>query len=346
MTDLAKRFSGNPLLKPEQVAPSRQDMKVECLLNPGAFSYQGETWLLVRVAERPVQQPGKLSFPIMAGENIEILSFDLDDPKLNTDDPREPSYDGEVYLSTLSHLRLFRSQDGKQFIDAERPLMGEGEQESYGIEDCRVASMADGEFLLTYTATSKQGYGVGLRTTCDWETFRNYGLILPPANKDCAIFEEKIDGNYVSMHRPSGVGLGGHYIWLGWSPDLEHWGNHSCIVMTRQGMWDSQRIGAGAAPIKTEQGWLAIYHGANHDYRYCLGALLLDLNDPTKVIARSNDPIMEPIEEYEKEGFFGNVVFTNGHIVEGDTIYLYYGASDTVICGATLSIQDILQSLR
>jgi len=110
-------------------------------------------------------------------------------------------------------------------------------------------------------------------------------------------------------------------------------------------MWDSARVGAGAAPIKTSEGWLEIYHGADANHRYCLGALLLDLNDPSKVLARSEFPLMEPTEEYELTGFFGNVIFTNGHLVNNDTISLYYGASDEVICGAELSIQSILQTL-
>ena len=95
-----------------------------------------------------------------------------------------------------------------------------------------------------------------------------------------------------------------------------------------------------------EEGWLEIYHGADYQNRYCLGALLLDLNDPSKVIARSKAPIMEPIAPYEQTGFFGNVVFTNGHLVEGDTVTIYYGASDEVICGAKLSIEEILRSLK
>jgi predicted GH43/DUF377 family glycosyl hydrolase len=115
-------------------------------------------------------------------------------------------------------------------------------------------------------------------------------------------------------------------------------------------MWDSARVGAGAAPIKTKEGWLEIYHGAEvlgeHSHRYCLGALLLDLDDPTKVIARSQEPIMEPLAEYERTGFFGNVVFTNGHVVKGDEILLYYGAADSYSCGARLSVASILSSLK
>jgi beta-1,2-mannobiose phosphorylase / 1,2-beta-oligomannan phosphorylase len=140
--------------------------------------------------------------------------------------------------------------------------------------------------------------------------------------------------------------LGGNYIWIAESPDLVHWGNHKCVATSRKDKWDSARVGAGAAPILTPEGWLEIYHGANDNHRYCLGALLLDLKDPSTVLARSEEPIMEPIADYETTGFFGNVVFTNGHIVEGDKIRMYYGASDEVICGAELSINEILNSLK
>ena len=105
-------------------------------------------------------------------------------------------------------------------------------------------------------------------------------------------------------------------------------------------------MGAGGDPIRTSQGWLEIYHGATaNPTRYCLGALLLDLDEPWKVLARSKDPIMEPLADYEQVGFFGNVVFTNGHLVDGDEVTIYYGASDSVICGARFSIAEILETL-
>ena len=180
----------------------------------------------------------------------------------------------------------------------------------------------------------------------DWVHFTDMGLILPPHNKDCTLFDEKIEGRYFLLHRPSSPEIGGNYIWLAESEDLLHWGNHQCVATTRPGMWDSARIGAGAAPIKTEKGWLVIYHGADHRNRYCLGGLLLSLNEPSKVLARSKDPLMVPEADYEKVGFFGDVIFTNGHVVDGDTITIYYGASDEVICKATASIQAILDSLE
>jgi beta-1,2-mannobiose phosphorylase / 1,2-beta-oligomannan phosphorylase len=348
MADIATRFAENPILRPEDVRPSVAGMKVECLLNPGVFRYEGRTWLLLRVAERPEQRPGKTSLPVLGPDGgVQIVEFDHSDPALDRWDPRVISYAGQDYLTTMSHLRLVSSTDGIHFVEpADRAsIFGQGDLESYGIEDCRVVQIGT-TYYLTFTQVSPHGVGVGLRSTTDWRAFHHHGMILPPHNKDCAIFDEKIAGVYYALHRPSSPQLGGNYIWIAQSPDLEHWGHHRCIARTRQGMWDSVRVGAGAAPIRTPRGWLEIYHGATADpVRYCLGALLLDLDEPWRVLARSREPIMEPIAPYEQAGFLGNVVFTNGHLVEGDRLTVYYGASDSVICGARLSIRQILDKL-
>ena len=348
MADLARRFETNPILRPSDVKPSRDGLTIECLLNPGAFRHQGQTGLLLRVAERPEQTEGQVSTPVLdplAPSGIEIVSFAKSDPDLDYTDPRAFKYRGLAYLTTLSHLRLAWSSDGVHFVPEERPtLIGRGALESFGIEDSRVSEI-DGRYYLTYTAVSPSGVGVGMSSTTDWVTFTPHGMIIPPSNKDCALFPQKVGGAYLCLHRPSNVYIGSNDIWLARSPDLTHWGQHLCIAHVRPGMWDSARIGAGAEPILTERGWLAIYHGANEKSRYCLGALLLDKDDPGIVLARSVEPIMEPSAAYELTGFFGNVVFTNGHVVDGDTITLYYGASDEVICGASLSIQEILDTL-
>ncbi|MDB6095202.1 MAG: glycosidase [Verrucomicrobia bacterium] len=348
MADLACRFAANPILTSAHLQPSAPGLQIECLLNPGAFSFAGKTWLLVRVAERSAEIPGKVSVPVLAPDGgMSIVAFDRGDPKLECKDPRAFAYDGRVYLSTLSHLRLVSSVDGVHFSpEPSAPLLtGNGPLETYGVEDCRVVHL-EGRYHLTYTAVSGLGVGVGLRHTDDWRTFQHAGMILPPDNKDCAIFEEKIGGRYFALHRPSSPALGGNYIWIAESPDLLHWGNHRCVATTRPGKWDGARVGAGAAPIKTADGWLEIYHGATAQHRYCLGALLLDLHEPWKVLARSEEPIMEPTESYETNGFFGHVIFTNGHIVEGDRLRMYYGAADTVVCGADFSLSEILATLR
>jgi len=347
MTDIGIRNEQNPLLSPQDLKASNEHMIIECLLNPGVFEFEGKIWLLVRVAERTKQKEGVLSAPIYNEfGRVEILNFDFDDPKLDASDARIIKYDGVDYLTTISHLRLLCSDDGLLFYEPEGyiSLFGEGEYESYGIEDCRVAKIED-TYFLTYTMVSENGVGVGLRTTKDWKTFEKKGMVFSPHNKDCAIFEEKINDKYYALHRPSSPELGGNYIWIAESLDGVHWGNHKCIAKTRETKFDSKRVGAGAAPIKTAQGWLEIYHGATEEHRYCLGAILLDLEDPSIVIARSEEPIMEPIAEYEQTGFFGNVVFTNGHIVDGDTIKMYYGASDEHVCLANFSIKKILKTL-
>jgi beta-1,2-mannobiose phosphorylase / 1,2-beta-oligomannan phosphorylase len=345
---MANRFVQNPILTTRDIKPSRADFVVESVLNPGVFSFDNKTWLLLRVAERPVQTEEKISLPILRADGeIDIIEFNKDNPHLNLTDPRMVGYKDKTYLSTLSHLRLVCSNDGINFFEPDNmptKIFGHGALETFGIEDCRV-SFIDDMYHLTYTQVSENGVGVGLMQTRDWQIFNRVGMILPPHNKDCAFFEETINGKYYCFHRPSGIDLGGNFIWIAESYDLTHWGKHQCILQTREGMWDCVRVGAGAAPIKTDKGWLQIYHGADAQNRYCLGAILLDLGNPAKVIARSNHPIFEPTATYELTGFFGNVVFTNGHIVKGDTITMYYGASDEVICGATLSIEHILSNL-
>lgn len=348
MKDIARRFYQNPLISPTNVEPSQSGFEVTCVLNPGVFRIGDEVYLLVRVAERPLQKEGYLSFPILKLDGTtDIVQIKADHTELITTDPRVIRYGGKDYLTTLSHLRLFKSTDGVNFKDMKIFLNGQGYLETFGVEDCRVSKIGD-IFYLTYTAVSANGVAVGLRTTVDWLDFQNIGLILPPHNKDCAIFEEKIDGLFYCLHRPSSPSLGGNFIWLASSYDASHWGQHKCILQTRPGFWDSVRVGAGASPIKTAKGWLVLYHGADEHHRYGLGVALLSLTDPSIVISRAEKPVMVPTTSYEINGFFGEVVFTNGHYVasDGDTLVVYYGAADETICGAKFSISQLLSLLK
>ncbi|TSJ36356.1 glycosidase [Mucilaginibacter corticis] len=345
--DLARRFPENPLLLPKDLKPSVEGFQIISLLNPGVFRFEDRTWLLVRVAESIAQKDGVIFFPALnATGNTEIVEVPLNDPDLVATDARVINYKGLDYLTTVSHLRLLCSDDGVHFTQpaVNAALFGKGYLERFGIEDCRV-SQIDNTYYLTYTAVSDSGVGVGLKITKDWLNFESGGMILPPHNKDCAIFEEYFNDKYYCLHRPSSKEIGGNYIWLAESSDCRQWGNHHCLIKTRQGMWDSARVGAGAAPIRTEQGWLEIYHGANAENQYCLGAFLMDLNDPSKVIGRTQEPIMVPTEAYELSGFFGYVVFTNGHVVDGDELTIYYGAADEFVCGARFSIREIMTKL-
>ena len=165
VSDEAKRFIQNPLLRPKDLKPSTPGLVIECLLNPGVFRFNGKTCLIVRVAERPLQKEGIISFPVLsAGGTMTIKEIRKDDPELNADDPRVINYKGSDYLTTLSHLRVLESTDGIHFTDTETILMGEGELETFGIEDCRV-SQIDETYYLTFTSVSESGVGVGMKTT-------------------------------------------------------------------------------------------------------------------------------------------------------------------------------------
>lgn len=347
MKDIARRFSENPLLIPKDLQARVPGLQIISLLNPGVFQYENKIWLMVRVAEGTVSKEGFTYFPVLnATGNVEVIEVPLNDPDLIASDARVVNYKGLDYLTTISHLRLLCSNDGVRFYEPEgySPLTGKGYLERFGIEDCRVTQIED-TYYLTYTAVSDSGVGVGLRTTKDFKEYQHHGMMISPHNKDCALFEEKINGKFYALHRPSSKEIGGNYIWLAESPDGVHWGNHQCIIKTRSGSWDNARVGAGAAPIRTEKGWLAVYHGANEKHQYCLGAFLMDLDDPAKILGRTVEPIMVPTENYELSGFFGFVVFTNGHIINGDELTMYYGAADEFVCGAKFSVSEILNAI-
>lgn len=342
-----RRFANNPLLAPADLRPSRPDFEVTCVLNPGAFRFGSRVGLLLRVAERPVPEPDYLATPVLGEDGtLSIFRVRRDDPGLSRAEARCLVWNGRFLLTTMSHLLVVWSDDGGRTFapDYNCRLFPALPCESYGIEDARVEQI-EGEYLLTFTAVGPAGIAVGCRRTRDWKNFTPTELILPTSNKDAALFPRRIGGKYYLLHRPSDPACGNH-IYLAESPDLRFWGNHRCIAMTRPGFWDEERIGAGAAPIETDSGWLEIYHGADRAGRYALGCLLFDRNDPARVIARSETPFMKPEADYEKHGFYGNCIFTNGQIVDGDRIQLYYGASDTVVCGAEVRISGLLGSLR
>ena len=342
---MVERFPQNPLLVPSDCPPSREGLRVVSLLNPAAFVYKGEVRLLIRVAERPEQEKGWVSVPVFERGRLELLRFRRHDPKLDARDPRAITYAGRTYLTRVSHLRMAGSADGIDFRVARRPtLAGEGPAESYGIEDPRVVRIGR-RYFITYTAVSGDGVAVALASTSDWRSFRRGGVIFPPHNKDAVLFPESLGGRYMCLHRPRDLVFNTSFVWIAESKDLLHWGNHRRVFGTRPGAWDSSRVGAGAEPIRTRRGWLVIYHGADERNRYALGAALLDGRRPWIVKARSRKPIMEPTAPYEKKGFFGNVIFTNGHVVRGDEAIIYYGASDSVVCAARASINEILRSL-
>jgi beta-1,2-mannobiose phosphorylase / 1,2-beta-oligomannan phosphorylase len=346
------RYEENPLVTPEKVKPYHDQFEVIGAFNAGVTTYQDETIMLLRVAERPISEdPAIVKAPVYNPKTneLEILEFRLDDPTYDFSDPRvireNGSTQGFKYLTSLSYLRIARSKDGHHFSIDEKPFVyPSNELETFGVEDPRITKIDD-TYYIYFSAVSPAGVGESLISTKDFVTTEHHGMIFAPENKDVLIFPEKVNGKYFALNRPVPKSVGQPEIWISESTNLLHWGNHKYLLGLREGMWDSGRMGGGAVPIKTEKGWLELYHGASKDDRYCMGAVLLDLEDPTNVLARTDKPILEPEAPYEVEGFFGNVVFSCGAIVEGDVVKMFYGVADTSMACAELSLQEILASL-
>ncbi|QQE77734.1 glycoside hydrolase family 130 protein [Alicyclobacillus sp. SO9] len=345
------RYAENPLVQPSDIEPHLEQSEVIGAFNAGTAKLRNETILLLRVAERPVSSDNEHVSAVWYdpdAQGLRTLEFNLNDEALDFRDSRVIRYKNKSqwsYLTSVSYLRVARSTDGRHFIVDKEPLLFPNNRyEAFGVEDPRITQI-EGRFYITYSVVSTEGVGVGLAETEDFVTVRRHGLIFPPENKDVVLFPERVNGKFFALHRPVPSGVGQPEVWIAQSDNLEHWGNHQHLIGLREGRWDSRRMGAGAVPIKTDKGWLEIYHGADHNDRYCMGALLLDVNNPAKVIARSDEPILTPTEPYETEGFFGNVVFSCGAVVEDDVVKLYYGVADTAMACAQFSLREILDSL-
>ncbi len=277
--------------------------------------------------------------------------------------PGVVSFDGETLLlvrveerTGLSHLCVACSADGLTGwrIEPDRWLEPDLllEAERYGVEDPRITWCGD-EYLVAYTGYSTGGPLVCLAATTDFRSFERRGVIAPPEDKDAALFPCQIGGRWALIHRPVAT-TPAHTadIWLSWSPDLKHWGDHQVLLPARLGgWWDAHKVGLCAPPLLTEEGWLLLYHGvrvtaAGSIYR--MGLALLDAEHPERVVARSSEWLFGPDAPYERTGDVDQVVFSCGWLLleDGDTVRMYYGAADTCICVATASLRELLEWLR
>jgi predicted GH43/DUF377 family glycosyl hydrolase len=265
---------------------------------------------------------------------------------------------GKYVMLFRSHRRNGRSiigiadsADGFDFTVRPEPFLvpePEGlfaEYEEFGVEDCRICEI-DGEYLLTYSAYSRHGVRIGLARTRDFESVERVALITQADLRNVVIFPEKFDGRYARLDRPHSE-ISPWSMWISYSPDLVHWGDSRVVIKPVQYHWDEMKIGPGATPIKTPQGWLNIYHGVFPTMDgsvYRLGVALHDLNDPAKVLGVGDDWILQPEDPWERTGYVHNVVFTCGAVAEDDgTIKIYWGGADTVMCVGTAKTDDLIR---
>jgi beta-1,2-mannobiose phosphorylase / 1,2-beta-oligomannan phosphorylase len=259
---------------------------------------------------------------------------------------------GLVRLTFISHLRVFRSRDGRKIDDFDGlSFLPANEREEFGLEDPRITCI-DGRYYITYVAVSRHGPATALASTTDFKTLERHGIIFCPENKDVVLLPERVDGQYIALHRPLGdMPFCRPEMWIARSPDLVNWGSHR-YLFAGAGDWEEGRVGAGAPPLATPEGWLEIYHGNRRPEdvcdigAYCGGAMLLAKDDPGRVVKVSQEPIFEPQLEFEKEGFVARVVFPTGVLEDGDRLLIYYGASDKYCAMVEVSRRDVMSRLK
>jgi predicted GH43/DUF377 family glycosyl hydrolase len=243
-----------------------------------------------------------------------------------------------------------RSRDGIHFKVRPGTLVHPPKEHPYvqheGIFDTRITAL-EGWYYITYNVASRLGGRIVLARTKDFESIETLGYITSPDHRNCVIFPEKIDGHYVRLERPNINDAGDIYI--AFSPDLIHWGRCKLLLERNTRYWESAKIGPGAPPVKTDRGWLCIYHGCRQSmngYSYHMGCFLLDLNDPSRIIGKLRDSLMDPQEMYERVGNVNNVVFPTAALVHGapDELKIYYGAADTCIGLATGKISQLVDA--
>lgn len=300
--------------------------------------------------------------------------------------PAATQFDGETLLlvrvedrTGFSHLSVARSADGLTdwVVDHHRCFLPDltSKAERFGIEDPRITRCGD-EYMIVYTGFSSDGPLVCLASTRDFDSFERHGVLMPPEDKDAALFPCQLNGRWGLIHRPMattpwyaartwvswlyrGMRTGflrppprhAAHIWLSWSPDLRHWDEHTVLLPAREGAWwDANKVGLSTPPLLTPHGWLLLYHGVRTTAAgsiYRTGLALLDTEQPSRVLARSSEWLFGPSAPYERTGDVDQVVFPCGWLLDddGDTLRIYYGAADTSVCVATASLARLLDWL-
>jgi predicted GH43/DUF377 family glycosyl hydrolase len=346
------------LLTPKNFRPSLKKLVIDGIFNPAAIRLPNKKIMLyVRVAESSPLEHGNLTCPIFT-EKGKIKKIIIP----GTEKMRKKG--NLVYLKTkfcgllnISHFRrvtLDKTGFNIEKIEQKPIFTGLANDGDLGVEDPRIVEIG-GKYLMTYVSvSSKEGVSTSLAISKNLGKWERKGIIFPEQNKDVVLFPEKIKGEYVALHRPEGFFIFSRpSIWISHSKDLIYWGKEKTVICPRPNSWDSRKVGTGPPPIKTKDGWLLIYHGVRGTGKrmvYSAGAVLIDLKNPEKIIARTpvNKPLIYPHEKYETTGFMNKVIFPTGLVGDLDkkNILLYVGGADKGVSVKKIAVQDILESLE
>ena len=294
-------------------------------------------------------------------DNPILTKHDVPYPVETVHNAGATKFEGRYILLFRSHLHngrsilgIARSDDGYNFLVDSKPFMVPSTEgvfsqfEEYGVEDPRICSI-DGVFYITYSAYSRFGVRIALARTRDFKSVERISLISEPDMRNVVIFPQTFDGRYARLDRPHSE-VNPWSIWLSWSPDLVHWGESEPVINPVTYHWDQMKIGPGATPVRTSDGWLNLFHGVFPTMDgsvYRLGVALHDIANPATVLGVADDWIVTPEDSWELTGYVHNVVFSCGAVAEDDgTLKIYWGAADTVMCVGTARIADLVQLCR
>lgn len=332
-----KKYEGNPILKPN---PKKQ-WEVRCVLNPAVVynDEKDEFVMLYRAAGDDIRHQIRLGLatskdgihferqsddPIFEGQRFEVDGGCVEDPRLMKI--------GDVYYLTYA-ARAY--PPGRYWVprdQRENPL-----DETDFIAD-ELPLFAKDNITITCLAGTK-----------NFRTYKKFGRITEATvdDRDVFLFPEKINGKYAMISRPKFSNVPEikmPSIWISFGEDLIEYEKPE-LLMTGEEWWETQRIGGGTPPIKTDKGWFMLYHGVDDQGTYRVGAVMMDLKDPRKIIARTKHFIMEPEEPYETSGLYNCCVFPTGTVVKDGTLYIYYGCADEYVGLATANFDELVDYL-
>lgn len=359
------RWRKTLLLGPGDVPPSQDDLRVIGVFNPGAVVHGGRLLLLARVAEQPREsRPGHVGLPRHDPVAGRIVIDWLPEAEVRRLDVRMIRHECTACArpTSISHLRWIDCGTGGR-VEAVGPpaLAPTAPLEEYGVEDPRITAIA-GQLHVTFVAVSRHGIATALASAqpaapptatvepaSRWPRLERHGLVLPPDNKDVVLFPDTGGRGFLAVQRPETV-MGPPEMWTAASNDLVTWGDHRPLHVGSE-PWERERVGAGPPPFRCGGRWALVYHGrarpavAGRVGRYSAGLLTLDLDPVPRVVGRLAEPILEPTEPFQHEGFVPDVVFPSGVVELGDEIVLAYGAADTYCALAATPTREFAASV-
>jgi beta-1,2-mannobiose phosphorylase / 1,2-beta-oligomannan phosphorylase len=368
------------LIKPSDINPSSKYFEIIGTLNPAAIRLpNGNILLYVRVIEKLIKTQDKKYFfsPRLVGENKYKLKIDKFKKDLveHSSDLDFLFKDGTKRLTFISHLRrVILDKTGFIIKEIEKTpgFFGVAWDGELGVEDPRITKIGS-LYVMTYVSLSrKENVSTSYAVSNDCINWYRRGVIFSEQNKDVVLFPEMVNEEYIAIERPEGsFEFTQPHMWITHSKDLELWGRQHPLIISKKGEWDFGKVGAGPPPIKLEQGWLLIYHGVlepkkkqireaivkrmqisdifdETDVLYCVGAMLFDLKDPSKILAKTSIPLLFPLKKYEVDTFEGKgVIFPTGLIVDENKkdLLLFCGTGDKFVVVKKIELRRIISKL-